>query len=1238
MSWPNSWPAVQQQQQPAGMVPSYPPPAGSAAAAATPSIQAGADYGSAVSSYNQWQWQQYQQQYAQWHAQYGEQYAQQTGNALPPVATPMPSVAAAVPTVFAAAPTLPSFPPVNLVAPPPPAEPHPDELKSQTNQQKPPLPEEQSAEEIAFDEQFHKWEQEFEVWKRNNSNHPDKKAYRDYEQKCEERRKKLLERREQLRRKRIEKNASQAAAPTPPATVPPPPPPSDPEQPTGNGAQLANVFTHASAGAHSSGSGIPGLDLISENPPPPALKKPKLEPDADPVVAVIDLVENDPPDQKPTLNGMNQDPDNRRPQETNVDAISSLLNDPKVNALLQLVGNTMASAGSNGGGDGAVGAATNPLMAALAQLTHNRSGGGDGDLLKQLQNTVENRPNGSCRNERSGPETARFLSSPASSVASSSRTTLPDSYDPRIPPPMIDVDLSQPPPMVSRGRNHKGPQTQRRDRWSGNAPDRFEHPRFRGSPVAKMARFDRPPPPLAAAAAAEYQIDPELGRPVAVPKPLWMTEDEYQEIYDRYEDVQSFDERKHKMELAIQVLRQNKIRAGQLPPGYERPLLSARGGMPRPLIKTEIKHEPTDEYFQPTQVFDYSNCRSVPPPTVTQEPPRIGRVIDYGHQGAGSHGVYRPNDRRNLQTRLRNAQNGSSGADENQFVHGSQRFDYNHSSVSNAATSSSGNCSAEQRADQQWAMAAATLPHNKSIDRSVSSLQRLAEMHLNPNPEESNPHYPCKFILMNDNRPNCLSTKRAKRPSSIRKQKLKQQLQQQQQKEPAGGSSGAAVVPTGPEPNSEPGLEELSSDNDIEDDRPDWGNSTDEGAAGGRQECKSEPRDDDRSESVVSSQSFQQHGLPPRMIDIEELLLPPGRFNRPPRICLLVRGLPGSGKSHLARLIKAKEQGFGGPSPRVLSLDDYFLVDKEVEERDPVSGKLTKVVRAEYEFDGEMEELYIQNLIKAFKRTISERLFNFVIVDCCNHRLEYYCEFHNYARSNGFKVYTCTMQTDVDACVEQNVHHRTAEEIQVYADNWAMAPDEHVQLNFNSLLEPDRSDTNAVVTDMDIAGDDESLPDVDSGQNELEHANASQDDSNDDSAAGTAECDLFASKWDNDTSEQNLARLDGTSKPLKRPPTLEDYLQLDSDDDDGNGDDGDGDGDDAEGREKVAGVGDAVSKKKKRVRWADVEERKAQRKMRQVGFVVGVTDWSRMMDPTKGSSALTQTKYIERVKKPSDGK
>ena len=51
------------------------------------------------------------------------------------------------------------------------------------------------------------------------------------------------------------------------------------------------------------------------------------------------------------------------------------------------------------------------------------------------------------------------------------------------------------------------------------------------------------------------------------------------------------------------------------------------------------------------------------------------------------------------------------------------------------------------------------------------------------------------------------------------------------------------------------------------------------------------------------------------------------------------------------------------------------------------------------------------------------------------------------------------------------------------------------------------------------------------------------------------------------------------------------------------------------------------------VRWADIEEKQAQDKMRAIGFVVGQTDWKRMMDPNAGNRALNRTKYIERVNK-----
>lgn len=86
--------------------------------------------------------------------------------------------------------------------------------------------------------------------------------------------------------------------------------------------------------------------------------------------------------------------------------------------------------------------------------------------------------------------------------------------------------------------------------------------------------------------------------------------------------------------------------------------------------------------------------------------------------------------------------------------------------------------------------------------------------------------------------------------------------------------------------------------------------------------------------------------------------------------------------------------------------------------------------------------------------------------------------------------------------------------------------------------------------------------------------------------------------------------MDGTSKPLQKSATLEDYLQID-------------------GWEPPP----SSKNSKKRVRWADIEEKREQDKMRAIGFVVGQTDWNRMMDPTAGSSALTKTKFIEKIKR-----
>lgn len=53
--------------------------------------------------------------------------------------------------------------------------------------------------------------------------------------------------------------------------------------------------------------------------------------------------------------------------------------------------------------------------------------------------------------------------------------------------------------------------------------------------------------------------------------------------------------------------------------------------------------------------------------------------------------------------------------------------------------------------------------------------------------------------------------------------------------------------------------------------------------------------------------SFKSDNVKKNVTLIEDILNLPGRFNRPPRIVIILRGPPGSGKTFLAKLIKDKE-------------------------------------------------------------------------------------------------------------------------------------------------------------------------------------------------------------------------------------------------------------------------------------------------------------------------------------------
>lgn len=115
------------------------------------------------------------------------------------------------------------------------------------------------------------------------------------------------------------------------------------------------------------------------------------------------------------------------------------------------------------------------------------------------------------------------------------------------------------------------------------------------------------------------------------------------------------------------------------------------------------------------------------------------------------------------------------------------------------------------------------------------------------------------------------------------------------------------------------------------------------------------------------------------------------------RIVIIMRGVPGSGKSFISKMIKEKESEMQG-SVRILSIDDYFMVDS-----DGPSKQLS------YEYDAKMEEAYTQYLLKAFRKTLMDNLYQFIIIDCKNTTLKHLNEFYTTAISCLFtvsKIYT----------------------------------------------------------------------------------------------------------------------------------------------------------------------------------------------------------------------------------------
>lgn len=196
--------------------------------------------------------------------------------------------------------------------------------------------------------------------------------------------------------------------------------------------------------------------------------------------------------------------------------------------------------------------------------------------------------------------------------------------------------------------------------------------------------------------------------------------------------------------------------------------------------------------------------------------------------------------------------------------------------------------------------------------------------------------------------------------------------------------------------------------------------------------------------------------LPETVVDAVDLFEEPGRSNRPKRVAIVLRGLPGSGKSAIARALRDAEIKAGGKPPRLLSKDDYFMteVTKDVyENENGRKGKRKHITVMEYSYEAEMEGAYQRSLVKAFQRTVGEGRYLMVIVDACNLSVDDVKTFWSAGQAAGYEVYILRpLTTDPAACAANSSHGRPLSDIQEAAAAWQEPPPVYPLLDCARLL------------------------------------------------------------------------------------------------------------------------------------------------------------------------------------------
>ncbi|KAL9227383.1 hypothetical protein vseg_003074 [Gypsophila vaccaria] len=218
----------------------------------------------------------------------------------------------------------------------------------------------------------------------------------------------------------------------------------------------------------------------------------------------------------------------------------------------------------------------------------------------------------------------------------------------------------------------------------------------------------------------------------------------------------------------------------------------------------------------------------------------------------------------------------------------------------------------------------------------------------------------------------------------------------------------------------------------------------------------------------------------PKTVDAVHLFKQPHRTSRPDHFVIILRGLPGSGKSYIAKMLRDLELEHGGNAPRIHSMDDYFMTEVEKAEENDGSKPLARGKKSvtktviEYCYEPEMEEAYRSSMLKAFKKTLEEGVYTFVIVDDRNLRVADFAQFWAIAKRSGYEAYVLEAPyKDPAGCTARNVHGFTQDEVEKMAAKWEEASSLYLQLEVKSLFHgDDLKESNIKEVDMDTENED----------------------------------------------------------------------------------------------------------------------------------------------------------------------